>query len=188
MIPHKTYIPNIPEFVYLVCFLQPEFTAVGLFSWHYFLASSLLCIILFSVSILIWSLTQCFPVHFKYFCKFSIKNITIWHFLQQLFNTCYLFWRNGANVCDTRYYISIATDDDIIQFGDDVNIYPLYSSRAIIICGNCLNLLEKTIVSDHILSISFKQIWELTYGHWVYVGTCIFIIKTEFATVGYVST
>ena len=29
--------------------------------------------------------------------------------------------------------ISIATDDDIIQFGDDVNIYPVYLSRAIII-------------------------------------------------------
>ena len=34
--------------------------------------------------------------------------------------------------------ISIATDDDIIQFGDDVNIYP-YLSRAIIIGGNSLN-------------------------------------------------
>ena len=30
--------------------------------------------------------------------------------------------------------ISIATDDDIIQFGDDVIIYPVYLSRAIIIC------------------------------------------------------
>ena len=46
--------------------------------------------------------------------------------------------------------ISIATNEDIIQFGDDVNIYPGYLSRAIIILGNCLNWLEKTIVSDHI--------------------------------------
>ena len=46
--------------------------------------------------------------------------------------------------------ISIATDDDIIQFGNVVNIYILYLSRAIIIMGNCLNWLEKTIVSDHI--------------------------------------
>ena len=46
--------------------------------------------------------------------------------------------------------ISIATVDDIMQFDDDVNIYPVYLSRAIIIWGNCLNLLEKTIVSDHI--------------------------------------
>ena len=46
--------------------------------------------------------------------------------------------------------ISIATDDDIIQFGNDVKIYTVYLSRAIIILGNCLNRLEKTIVSDHI--------------------------------------
>ena len=47
--------------------------------------------------------------------------------------------------------ISIATDDDIIQFGDDVNIYPVYLSRAIIkFCRNCLNWLENAIVSDHI--------------------------------------
>ena len=45
--------------------------------------------------------------------------------------------------------ISIATDDNIIQFGDDVNIHPVYSSRAIIIWGN-FNWLEKTIVSDYI--------------------------------------
>ena len=31
---------------------------------------------------------------------------------------------------------SIATGDDIIQFGDDENIYPVYLSRAIIIRGN----------------------------------------------------
>ena len=48
------------------------------------------------------------------------------------------------------HYISIATDDGIKQFGDDVNIYPVYLSRAIIICGNCLNWLEKAIVPDHI--------------------------------------
>ena len=46
--------------------------------------------------------------------------------------------------------ISIATDVDIIQFGIDVNINTVYLSRAIIMWGNCLNRLEKTIVSDHI--------------------------------------
>ena len=45
---------------------------------------------------------------------------------------------------------SIATGDDIIQFGDDVNINPVYLFRAIIIWRNCLNWLEKTLVSDHI--------------------------------------
>ena len=34
-------------------FLQPKYTAVKSFSWHYFPSSSLLCIILFSVSLLI---------------------------------------------------------------------------------------------------------------------------------------
>ena len=46
--------------------------------------------------------------------------------------------------------IAIATDDDIIQFGDDLNIYTVYLSREVIIWGNCLNWLEKTTVSDHI--------------------------------------
>ena len=46
--------------------------------------------------------------------------------------------------------ISIATDDDIIQFGNDVNIYTIYLSRAIIIWGNRLNWLEKTIVLGYI--------------------------------------
>ena len=53
--------------------------------------------------------------------------------------------------------ISIATDDDIIQFSDDIiqfsddeTIYPVYLSRAIIIWRNCLTWLEKTIVSDNI--------------------------------------
>ena len=45
--------------------------------------------------------------------------------------------------------IYIATDDDIIHFGDDLYIFPAYLSRATIIWGNCLNWLEKTIVSDH---------------------------------------
>ena len=49
--------------------------------------------------------------------------------------------------------ISIATDDDIIQFGNDINIYTVYLSRAIIIWEDCLNWLEKTIVSDHIFQI-----------------------------------
>ena len=46
--------------------------------------------------------------------------------------------------------ISIATDDDIMQFGNDANIYTVHLSRAIIMWGNYLNWLEKTIVSDHI--------------------------------------
>ena len=44
--------------------------------------------------------------------------------------------------------ISIATDDDIIQLGDYVIIYPVYLSWAIMFWGKCLNWLEKTILSD----------------------------------------
>ena len=39
--------------------------------------------------------------------------------------------------------ISIATDDDIKELGDDVNIYPVYLPRANIIWGNCLKLARK---------------------------------------------
>ena len=38
--------------------------------------------------------------------------------------------------------ISIATDDHIIQFGDGVNVYPVYLSRAIIISGNSVAISE----------------------------------------------
>ena len=63
--------------------------------------------------------------------------------------------------------ISIATDDDIIQFGDDANIHPVYLSRAIITWGYCLNWLEKTIVSGHIfvsflLAVLGTHLWPLS--------------------------
>ena len=61
--------------------------------------------------------------------------------------------------------ISIATDDDIIQFGNDVNIYTVYLSKAIIIWGNCLNWLKRPLFQTIFLSNSCKLIWLLTYGH-----------------------
>ena len=45
--------------------------------------------------------------------------------------------------------ISIAYDDDIIQFGVDVNICPVYLSRTIIIWVNRLNWLKDHCL-DHI--------------------------------------
>ena len=50
--------------------------------------------------------------------------------------------------------ISIATDDDVIQLGDDENIYQVYLSRK----DHCFRsyFLKKKIC---------KLIWELTYGH-----------------------
>ena len=85
---------------------------------------------------------------FKFFCKFSIKNIAIWHFYSN-FSTPAIFFEE-LEPKFVIHNISIATDDYIIQFGNDVNIYTVYLSRAISIWGNCLNWLEKTIVSDHI--------------------------------------
>ena len=49
------------------------------------------------------------------------------------------------------HYISIATSDAVTYFGDDVNIYPVFLPRAFTIWGCCLNWLEKTIASDHIV-------------------------------------
>ena len=51
--------------------------------------------------------------------------------------------------------ISIATDDDIIQFGDDVNMFSIYLSRAIIIWGKLSSLARIGIVSDYI----FVNFW-----------------------------
>ena len=82
------------------------------------------------------ALTECFSVHFKYFCKFSIKNITIWHFYSN-FSTPAIFFEEMEPMF-VIHNISIATDDDIIQFGNDENIYTVYLSRAIIIWENVL--------------------------------------------------
>ena len=103
---------------------------------------------LFLVSILIWTLTECFTAYFKYFCNFSIKSIRIWHFYSK-FSTPAIFL-DEMEPMFVIHNISKATDDNIIQFGDDVNIYPVCLSREIIIWGNCLNWLEKAIVSDYI--------------------------------------
>ena len=146
-------------------FLQTKYIAVRSFSWHYFPPSSLLCIILFSVSILIWTLTESLPVQiFQIFLQIFNKKYLNLTFLQQFFITCYLFWRNGTNVSDTQYLHSN------IQFGNDVNIYPVYLSGG---GGGGGGELSKLARKDHcfrpyFLSISCKLIWELTYGHWVY--------------------
>ena len=61
--------------------------------------------------------------------------------------------------------ISIATDDDIIQIGDDVNIYSTYLSRAIVIEEIVLLARKDPCFWLYFLSISCQLIWELTYGH-----------------------
>ena len=61
--------------------------------------------------------------------------------------------------------ISIATANDVTYFGDDVKYIPCIFTQGNYHLGCCLNWLEKTIVSDHFLSICCKLIWELTNGH-----------------------
>ena len=92
--------------------------------------------------------SRMFSSTFQIFLQIFNKKYYNLIFLQQFFNTCYLF--EEMEPIFVIHNISIATGDDIIQLGDDVNIYPVYFSRIIIIWGNCLNWLEKTIVSDHI--------------------------------------
>ena len=148
MIHHKMYIPHTPAFVNLVCFLQPMQTAVGLLSWHYFPSSSLLCIIFFSVYTYLnfnRMVSSTFQIFLQIFNK-KYYNLTIF---TAILLTPAIFFEDMEPMF-VIHNISIATDDDIMQFGDDVNIYPVYLSRAIIIWGNCLNKLEKTVVSDHI--------------------------------------
>ena len=77
-----------------------------------------------------------------------IFNKTILHFYSN-FSTPAIFFEEIEPMF-VIHTISIATDDDIIQFGDDVNIYRVHLSRAIIIWAYGLNWLEKTIVSDNI--------------------------------------
>ena len=164
MIPHKTYIPHIPAFfVYLVVFTAKVYWCriifMALFSVQFFALLNFISSVYTNLNF-----KKCFTVHFKHFCKFSIANITILHFYSN-FSTPAIFFEEYEPLF-VIHNISIATNVDIIQLGDDVNIYPVYLSRATIIWGYCLNWLEKTIVSDHIISSnSCKLIWELTYGH-----------------------
>ena len=75
-------------------------------------------------------------------------------FLQQ-FSTPAIFFEEMGPMF-VIHNISIATDYDIIQFGDHATIYPVYLFRTIIIWGNCLNWLEKNILSD-LVFVNFLQ-------------------------------
>ena len=86
---------------------------------------------------------------FQIFLQIFNKKILQSDIFTAIFSTPAIFFEEIEPIF-VIHNISIATDDDVLQFGDDVNIYPVYLSRAIIIWGNCLNWLEKTIVSDYI--------------------------------------
>ena len=85
---------------------------------------------------------------FQIFLLIYNKHIIICHFYSDFSTPITLFVESEPMFI--KHNISIATDDDIMHIGDDVNIYPVYSPSAIIIWRNCLNWLEKTNVLDHI--------------------------------------
>ena len=118
MLPHKTYIPHIPAFVYLVgFFLQPKYNAVGSFSWHYFPSSSLLCIIIFFSVFTNLNLNRMLSSTIKIFLLLFNKKYYNLTFSQQIFNTCYFFFEEMM-----PEFVIHNINDYIIQFGDDVNI------------------------------------------------------------------
>ena len=103
------------------------------------------CLANCSVSIIIWTQTESFPVHLKYFCISALKILQSDTFSAN-FQRPLSFLRNGANVCDTYSPLN-ATADDIILFGHYVNLYPLYLlSWATIIWNDFLNWFYKALV------------------------------------------
>ena len=86
---------------------------------------------------------------FQIFLQIFNKNILQSDILTAFFQHLLSFFEE-MELMFVIHNISITTDDDITQFGDDINICPIYLSRANTIWGNCLNWLENTIVSDNI--------------------------------------
>ena len=76
IMPHKKYITHIPAFVYLVCFYSQTILQSDHFMALFFVKFSALHYFIFSVYTNL-NFSRMFSVHFKYFCKFSIKNITM---------------------------------------------------------------------------------------------------------------
>ena len=76
------------------------------------------------------------PVYFKYSYRFSVKKITIRHFYSN-FSVPAILSEEIKPMC-VIHNISIATADDIMSFGDDVNTHPVLLSRAIIIWRCCI--------------------------------------------------
>ena len=78
-----------------------------------------------------------FPSTFQIFLPIFTKmenNLTF----SQHFSVPAIFSEEMEPMC-VIHNISIATDDDITYFGDDLNIYPALLSRAIFICRCCIN-------------------------------------------------
>ena len=120
----------------------------GLSSWL-LLVMFIVFFVTFPCGILgqVWYLIVSYPD----LCRLSYFKQNVFQYISNTsFSTFAIFFFEEIEPMCVIHNISIATDGDIIQFGDDVNIYPVYLSREIIIWGNCQNWLEKTTVSDYI--------------------------------------
>ena len=146
MIPHKTYIHHIPAFVYLFCFHIQSILQSNHFNiFRPALCSALLFFSVYTNLNLNRMLSSTFQIFLLILIKKKSYNLTFHSNL----STPAIFYEEMEPMFDI-HNISIQSDDDIIQIGYDVNIYPVYLSRSIIIWGNYLNWLENTIASDHI--------------------------------------
>ena len=94
-----------------------------------------------------------FSSTFQMFLQIFNKKFYNLTFVPQVFNTCYLF--EEMEPMFVIYNISIAIDDDITQFADEVNIYPVYLFSAIFILVGWLVLL---------LYVPSQQLWSLRDG------------------------
>ena len=70
--PHKKYIPYIPALVYLVCFYSQSILQSDIFMALFSVQFPALQYFIFSVYPNL-NFTECFPVHFKHFCKFVLQ-------------------------------------------------------------------------------------------------------------------
>ena len=66
--------------------------------------------------------------------------------------------------------ISIATKNEIICIGDDVNIYPITYPRQLSFGETVLIGKKIPLFQIIFLSISCRQVWEFAHGHLVYRG------------------
>ena len=131
MIPHKTYIPHIPALVYLVCFYRqsllpsdhfngiifPQFSALHHFIFNFYNTN-------LNLNRMCYSIFQIFLLIFNKKKKILQSDI----YTASNFSTPAIFFEKKMEPMLVIHNISIATDDDIIQFGDDVNIYPVFGN------------------------------------------------------------
>ena len=90
MIPHKTYTPHIPAFVYLACFTAKVYCSRIIFMVLFSVQLSALDFTIYSVYTNL-NFNRMFSSTFQIFLQIFNKKYYNLTFLQHFFNTCYLF-------------------------------------------------------------------------------------------------